>query len=101
VVASVSAADKAKPAFSTDMDDVVEHVREIREDFASLAPSTGKLSASQARIQRGRFRTFAGGAAERASGFRDLVTDAFRAHAPAAIGIAVLAGLIVAPTGRR
>lgn len=85
----------------SDLDQVMEHISAIREDFASLATATAKLAAGQAKVQARRAGALAEEAAAQAATYRDAVVEKVKDHPLAAVGIAALAGIILSSVGRR
>jgi ElaB/YqjD/DUF883 family membrane-anchored ribosome-binding protein len=99
--ASTGKTDKFSADPSSDKEEIMEHVRALREDFAALASSTGKLAAGQFKKQSQKAGDLAETAVEKAGTYRDLLVEKVKDHPLASIGIAALAGLIVATMNRR
>lgn len=93
----------AKPsaAAKSDIDQIKDDIKAIREDFASLATTTGKIAAGQVKKQTRRAGELADTAAEKAATYRDLVSDKVKDHTFAALGAAALAGLVLSSMRRR
>lgn len=90
------------PAKATsEIDEIKEHLKDLRDDFAALAATTTKLAAGQAKQQIRRAGHLAEGAAEKAATYREAVTDKVKEHPLAAIGAAVLAGIVISSLNRR
>ncbi|HEV7692503.1 MAG TPA: hypothetical protein VGO52_16825 [Hyphomonadaceae bacterium] len=98
---STTTSEKASAKTPSDLEQVMEHLSAIREDFASLAKSTGKLAAGQAKTQARRVGDIADGAAETASDYRDLLVEKIKDRPLAAVGLAVLAGLVLSSLSKR
>jgi len=93
--------EKSNAREVSDMEQLTEHIRAIREDFAALASTTGKVAARQAKVQVKRVGDLAEGAADKAATYRDALADKVKEHPLAAIGIAALAGLVLSSLRKR
>jgi ElaB/YqjD/DUF883 family membrane-anchored ribosome-binding protein len=93
--------EKSNAKAVSDMDQLADHIRAIREDFAALASTTGKLAAGQAKAQVRRVGELAEGAADKAATYRDALAEKVKDHPLAAIGIAALAGLVLSSLRKR
>lgn len=90
------------PAKATsELDEMKEHLIDLRDDFAALATTTAKLAAGQANQQLRRAGHLIEGAAEKAATYREAITDKVKEHPIAAIGAAVLAGIVISSLNRR
>lgn len=101
---ATSTADKAaksQGAASSELEQVMEHLAAIRDDFTSLASATAGMAAKKAKSQVRHAGQFAEEAAAKAATYRDAVSDKVKDHPLAAIGIAALAGIIISSIGRR
>lgn len=86
---------------TSEIDEIKEHLKDLRDDFTALAATTTKLAAGQAKQQIRRAGALAEGAADKAAIYRDAVTDKVKEHPLAAIGAAVLAGIVISSLSRR
>lgn len=93
--------DKPVARAAGDLDEVFEHLGAIREDLVALGHATQALAKAKASSQIGRIRDLAETAADKAGVYRDQVTDTIRAKPFAAVGVGVLAGLVLAAVLRR
>lgn len=80
---------------------LMSHVRALREEFANLASSGGKVAAGSFKKRASRTGDLAETALDRVSNYRDALTEKVKDHPLASIGIAVLAGIIVSSMRRR
>jgi ElaB/YqjD/DUF883 family membrane-anchored ribosome-binding protein len=93
--------DKPEIKPASDLEQVMEHVRAIREDFTALAATTASLAAKHAKSQGARVGRLTEGVAGKAATYRDAVEDKVKDHPLAAVGLAALAGLALASLKRR
>lgn len=84
-----------------DFDEVFEHLGAIKEDLAALGHATRTLAKEKARNQIHRISELAETAADKAAAYRDQATDTIKEHPFAAVGVGVLAGLVLAAALRR
>jgi ElaB/YqjD/DUF883 family membrane-anchored ribosome-binding protein len=90
------------PAKATsEIDEIKEHLKDLRDDFTALAATTTKLATGQAKHQFRRAGHLVEGAADKAATYRDAVTEKVKDHPLAAIGAAVLAGIVISSLRRR
>jgi len=97
--ASTTESESAKPR--SDLDQLRDDIQAIRQDFASLATTTGKLAAGHLRKQSKRASVLAETAADKAGEYRDQLSDRVKDHPLAAVGAAVLVGLALSSFKRR
>jgi ElaB/YqjD/DUF883 family membrane-anchored ribosome-binding protein len=102
-ISLMTPANSAKAATqpASDIDQLKEDIRAIRDDFASLAATTGKVASRKFARQAARAREFSEDVAEHAGTYRDVVVQKVKDHPIAAVGAAALAGLIIASLSRR
>jgi ElaB/YqjD/DUF883 family membrane-anchored ribosome-binding protein len=99
----MSTANSAKAATdpTSDIDQLKEDIRAIRDDFTSLASTTGKVASRKLAKQAARAKEFSEDVAEHAGTYRDVVVQKVKDHPLAAVGVAALAGLVIASLSRR
>jgi ElaB/YqjD/DUF883 family membrane-anchored ribosome-binding protein len=78
-----------------------DDMKTVRADLAALVEKAGEVAGAEAKRQAGKAEAMAGEAATTAEAYRDLLEDKVRNHPLAAVGIALMAGMVISSMTRR